>query len=214
MGDKCAEKGSLAGAQAIRRNEKFLLACMLLLTFFVSSMAGWLYETIDNVFRFGGFYLREMWMLPWCPIYGAGAMVLLATLNPLKAKMEKSGFSPGSVFSVLLVSSFVVTGVVELLGSYVCDLTMGGVPWDYSQAWMNFDGRVAPEYTIKFVFLAMLLLYGLWPLMQKARLSHPRVVCSLAVSLLVLVVFDTIAENAGMWDPIQDSWRIYGINHW
>ncbi len=74
-----------------------VVASVAVILFAVFSFAGWLYETVDNVFTFGGLYLRASLMLPWCPIYGIGGLLIVALLEPLRQRLVARTTKPVEV---------------------------------------------------------------------------------------------------------------------
>ena len=188
-------------------------ADIVVILFAVFSLAGWVYETLDNVVAFGGVYLRASLMLPWCPIYGVGGLIMLGAMGPLRGRLE--GRVP-KVAEVLLVSAgiFVLAALVELAGSYVCELLMGYVPWDYSGVPLNVDGRIAPRYTLRFVAMGLLALYGVRPLVASWAQRNGRSAHAVAVALAALFLLDCVLEALGVWRVAKDALVPFGINHW
>ena len=181
--------------------------------FAIFSFAGWLYETIENIFTFGGLYLRAELMLPWCPIYGIGGLVIVAVLEPLRKRMATRLPRPAEL-ALSCVAIYVLTTAVELTGSYACEMIMGYVPWDYSDAWMNFDGRVAPAYTLRFVVLGLVALYMVFPRVRRWAYAHAHTAAKVSGVLVVLFVLDNVLNAMGIWAPIKDALVPFGINHW
>lgn len=184
-----------------------------IILFALFSCAGWLYETIENIFTFGGFYLRAQLILPWCPIYGIGGLLIVALLEPLRRRLQ--GRMPAFLqFLIIAIGIYILASAVELAGSYVCELTMGYVPWDYSHAWGNFQGRIAPVYSMRFVILGLIALYVLFPVVTRFVEARPRAAMITSVLLLIALVGDYALEFAGMWDGVKDGLTAFGINHW
>ena len=177
------------------------------------SCAGWLYETIDNVFAFGGVYLRAQLMLPWCPIYGIGGLLIVALMEPLRRKLQNRASLLVQV-AVVAMGIYLLTGAVELAGSYISEWAMGYVPWDYSHAWGNFQGRIAPAYTLRFVVLGLVALYALHPAISRFTVEKPVAARRLAAMLVVAFVGDFGLQIAGVWDVVKDSLTVFGIKHW
>jgi uncharacterized membrane protein len=135
-------------------------ASVAMILFALFSCAGWIYETVENVFTFGAVYLRASLMLPWCPIYGIGGLVIVAVLEPLRRRLADRVPLVAQVV-IVVAGIYLLTTAVELAGSYACEALMGYVPWDYSTAPLNFQGRIAPMYTARFVVLGLIALYVL-----------------------------------------------------
>lgn len=181
--------------------------------FAVFSFAGWLYETIENVLSFGGLYLRSALMLPWCPIYGIGGIIIVVIMTPLLNRLGKRMPKPALIL-VTIVALYVLTAAIELAGSYVCEAITGVVPWDYSHAWANFDGRIAPAYTVRFVVLGLIALFVVDPLVKRFVQTKPRAARIVAAVIVVLFVFDVAFECMGYWGAVKDSLVPYGVHHW
>lgn len=201
------ERSRLDGAPAL------LAVSIGVILFVIFSCAGWIYETVENVFSFGGFYLRASLMLPWCPIYGIGGLIIVFVMEPVRrhiAPRKSFAFQ----IAVIIVGIFVLTALVELAGSYVCEAVMGRVPWDYSDAWLNFDGRIAPAYTLRFVVLGLIALYAVYPLVTKWALANMYKAFVLSVVLVGLFLLDNVLEAAGLWSKVKDALSVLGVKHW
>lgn len=188
-------------------------ASVAMILFALFSCAGWLYETVENVFTFGGVYLRASLLLPWCPIYGIGGLVIVVALEPLRRFLADRVPLVAQV-AVVIVGIYILTTAVELGGSYACEALMGYVPWDYSTAPLNFQGRIAPMYTARFVVLGLVALYGLYPLASRWALTHERAALVVAIALAALFVADNVLQALGAWAPVKDSLVPLGIKHW
>lgn len=190
-----------------------MTASVTVILFTLFSFAGWIYETVENVFTFGGLYLRASLMLPWCPIYGVGGLVIVGVLEPLRCRIM--GRMPRWAEIVIICACvYLLTSAVELGGSYACEAIMGYVPWDYSHAWMNFQGRIAPAYTLRFVVLGLVALYIVYPLVIKRARRNPQTTCTIAIVIALLLVADAALQAAGVWQPVKDALVPLGINHW
>lgn len=191
----------------------YVKASVAVILFALFSCAGWIYETVENAFSFGGVYLRASLMLPWCPIYGIGGLVIVAVLEPVRRRIAAR--VPLAVqLAIIAAGIYVLTSAVELAGSYACEAAMGYVPWDYSDAWLNFQGRIAPAYTLRFVVLGLVALYGLYPLVAKWARRHRRGAVIAAVAVIALFALDNALEAMGAWAPAKDELVQYGVNHW
>ena len=188
------------------------VGCIVLL-FAAFSFAGWLYETIDNVFAFGGLYLRAQLMLPWCPIYGIGGLIIVSAMEPVRRCL--GGRVPLVLqVALLAVCIYALSAAIELAGSYVCEAMMGYVPWDYTHSWGHFQGRIAPAYTARFVVLGLVALYMVLPAITRFSAKHPKTANRIAVILIALFIGDYALQSAGIWDGVKESLTIFGVQHW
>lgn len=136
--------------------------------FMLYSILGWLYEVFLEVMVYRwGFSDRGVLSGPYCIIYGAGALLLLALLGKLQKKpvfIGKRKITPLLVF----VGIVIITTVVELIGSYIMEFTTGEWLWDYTRFRFHFQGRIALNPSIRFGIGGMVCLYILQPLFAKS----------------------------------------------
>ena len=123
--------------------------------FLIFSFGGWIYESIwcSMIEQNQGFVNRGFLFGPWIPIYGFGILAAFYVFR----KLRVSG--GGMIF---LVGALVST-VLELLGSYAMELVTGSFLWDYSDCFMNFQGRIALQPDLYFGFLILFAYYVVYP---------------------------------------------------
>lgn len=173
------------------------------LAFMAFSCVGWAYEILYDWFVNGlGFVMRASLLGPWCPIYGIGGVLIVAVFsNFIKRKHIVLGHDVTPILAVFGIIALVIG--VELVGSYICEATMGYFPWDYSGDFMNFEGRIALRFTTIFTVGGMFFLYWLWPRIVsfcEQRISLAKLVTGL---LSFLFVCDMIGENLGIWQMVR-----------
>ena len=152
-------------------------------------------------------------MLPWCPIYGVGGLIIVAVLEPVRNALSQR-CSKGIELVLVALGIYVLTSLVELAGSYACEMIMGKVPWDYSHAWMNFDGRIAPQYTLRFVVLGLVALYGVYPMVTRWTREQPQRMRVIALVMVAALTLDCILQFFGIWGPVKEALVPLGIQHW
>ena len=156
----------------------------------------------------GGFQPRASFAGPWCPIYGIGGLLIVWCFAPasrwLGARMPK----PLEVLAVA-VGVFLLVSAVELVASYACEALMGFMPWDYSSSWGNFQGRVAPAFTMRFVVGGLVFLYLLAPAVEGWASGRRAAALRLAGVLLALFALDGALELAGVWNGIIPRGEVY-----
>lgn len=184
------------------------------LEFAAFSFAGWFYETLENVFTFGGVYLRASLGLPWCPIYGVGGVIMVIAATPIIRSCRERGCSTAEEVARVAVCVGVVALVTELACSYLLEWLTGGFPWDYSQTWGNFEGRIAPPFTAGFIVLGLMAAYGVAPWVAAWADEHRSEARSLAILVVALLAFDCALEAMNAWDPLQEHLEPFGIHHW
>ena len=102
--------------------------------FVVACFAGWVIETIWHmtVVEFGVYQERAGLLYgPLSPIYGVGAVLMTIALNRIHDK------NPIIIFLI----SAVIGGAFEFFVSWFLEVSFGIVAWDYSDTFLNIDGR-------------------------------------------------------------------------
>lgn len=137
--------------------------------FMFYSIIGWLYEVFLEVAVYHwGFSNRGVLFGPYCVIYGTGALILIFSLRKLMEKRIYAGKILVTPFLVFL-GIIALTTILELIGSYIMELTTGEWAWDYRRFAFNFQGRIALNPSVRFGIGGMFFLYVLQPLFIKAR---------------------------------------------
>ena len=162
-----------------------------MLYFFAYAVIGWLYEVFLEVVVYRwGFSNRGFLFGPYLPVYGFGALLLLAAFGPLRRRRILLG--PISITPLLLFFGIMLlTTALELFTSYWMEWTAGGWQWDYSTYFCNFEGRIALNPSVRFGLGGLVFLYLVQPVLEKGVLrlgvQKSRL---LALFLFVLVLAD------------------------
>lgn len=128
-------------------------------------------------------------VLPVCPVYGLGALAILALPGPVRA-------SP----LLLYLGGVVMASVVEWALAVFYEKVAGAPFWDYSALPWNFQGRVCLSFSLIWGVLALPLTYWVQPWLAPrlalipASLTLPAFLFYLAdgaLSLLLLRRFGT-----------------------
>ena len=107
--------------------------------FFIYSFLGWVMESILETVRKKRFVNRGFLIGPYCPIYGAG--VLLITI--LLAKYNDDIW-------ITFLMSLLICGTLEYATSYIMEKIFKARWWDYSYRKFNINGRICLETLIPF----------------------------------------------------------------
>lgn len=116
----------------------------LLWLFFIYSFLGWVTEVFLKYQQYHRFINRGFLIGPYCPIYGAGA-VLITVGRGMLSSFERS-------WAMSFLIAFVLCGLLEYATSYILEKYFHARWWDYSQKPMNLHGRV---------WIGNLILFGL-----------------------------------------------------
>jgi uncharacterized membrane protein len=142
--------------------------CKMIFYFLACGFMGWIVETIDVWITTGKLTDRGIlfftplpiglpliWGLPIIFLYGFGGVAVVYLLKRYKK-------SPVALFITGLVSMT----LIELGTSYLMEATIHRSYWDYSNSFMNFDGRICLTSSIAWGVLSMVLVYGLMPAVE------------------------------------------------
>ena len=118
--------------------KKFAREFLKLFWIFVfGCIMGYVMEVIFNFVRTGEFETRQGLIYgPFAPVYGIGTLAFYLILPKFK-----------KMWQVFLVSG-VLGGVTEYLSSYFQEKLFGTISWDYSNQFLNFNGRTSILYCI------------------------------------------------------------------
>lgn len=164
------------------------------LYFWVYAALGWVYEVFLEVVVYRwGFSNRGFLFGPYLPVYGVGALLILAFLRGLSRRQWCVGHV-NLMPAVVFVAVVALTTVVELIASYLLEWTTGGWLWDYTRYTIQWQGRICLSASLRFGVGGMIVLYGLQPLLEKgmARLGDKRK--PVFWVLFVLFVIDCISR--------------------
>ncbi len=124
-------------------------------TFYISSVIGFLYELIISLIKTGKYH-RGILFGPWLPIYGTGTVLIIALLNKYKKK-------PYLIF----ILSFFLTGILELIIGFILNKFLNMRLWDYTGWFLNIKGYVCLLSAFCFAIGGLLAIYVLKPLVDK-----------------------------------------------
>lgn len=166
----------------------------LVLLFIFFAVCGWIYEVIWTYFDDGVWVNRGVLFGPWLPVYGTGGMIIYAIFH----KQIRKPLYVGKLnirFLLLFIYICLITTVVELAATYIIELT--GSPftvlWDYSDHFMNFQGRICLDASARFGILGLMIIYGALPLYRKlVGMKNQKVLNIVSWTLIVLFLIDCL----------------------
>ena len=130
--------------------------------FLVGCVFGAYYEEILNLVIHFHYHHELVWQLrrgviygPISPIYGMGAVLMIAILGRKKRPDYQTIF-----YGALLGGGF------EYLISFLQETFLGTVSWDYTNEFLNINGRTTIPYAFVWGLLALLLVKVVYPLIS------------------------------------------------
>ena len=151
------------------------------LWFMLYSMLGWVWETALCSITQGHFINRGFLNGPYCPIYGAGALVDIICLGWLHNPL------------LLFLTGAILACALEYATSYAMEYYFHARWWDYSTKRFNLNGRICLEGALVFGLFAVALILFIQPRISAATsLLEPGATETLAGALAFVFFFDLV----------------------
>ena len=129
----------------------------LLLTYFlIYSFLGWIVESIFRSVSEKKIINTGFLKGPICPIYGFGALIMVAVLNGLSNNIVQ-----------LFISSVIILTLWEYIVGVLLEKIFHTKYWDYSDHKINFQGRICLSNSIYWGILGVVFVKYIHPFMQK-----------------------------------------------
>ena len=167
----------------------------MLWSFIAYSFAGFLLETAFAWLTGGTEGRKGLLVLPLCPVYGAGACLVLALTAPVRGE-------PPAVF---LVGGLAATAA-EYLAALYHEKALGVSFWDYSDLPGSLRGRVCLPFSLAWGTLSLGLVYWLPPLLAPWLAHIPAPVGWLARATLLIDGLFTAALLRTTGDTASLRW--------
>lgn len=192
-----------ASTAKLKDNRKDLAAPMNYQTLFVlflfGSVAGFFLEGVWHIFKTGTWesHSAVVWG-PFCIIYGVGllAVYLIALLL--------------SRFGLLRqFTAFAVSGaVIEYFASLIQEIWLGSASWDYSDHFLNIDGRISLQMALFWGVLGLLfvcfLRSPLCCVLDRIRGKRLNYVCTI-LSIFMAINLLVTASALNRWKDRQNG---------
>jgi len=138
-----------------------------------------------------------IWGLPFILIYGFGGAIMIWCFRPL-AKM------PVLLFFICMISMT----VFEFLTSYIYELLWNQILWDYSNRFMNIQGRVCLTTSIMWGVLGIISVKIFGPLFHRIYIKFKNEkIMHIILLVLVLYIFVCYAIRPIFFKNLIDHLR-------
>lgn len=156
----------------IKKDYKFLL-----FSFFLVSIIFWFVEIIYSLIFRNIFVLPGVWYGPYCPIYGLAFVLIMLVFK-----------KNGNIFFNILKIALTVT-ITEYVISYISEKTFNNIIWNYSDKFLNLNGRICLEMSLVFTFAGIIMMYLLAPIIEKLykKLGKSTKYINIVLSILMLI---------------------------
>lgn len=146
--------------------------------FFIYSFAGWLMESVSDTIRKKKFVNRGFLIGPYCPIYGAGVILITILLRKYREDILATFFM-----------SIIICGVLEYMTSYIMEKIFKARWWDYSNRKFNINGRICLETLIPFGIAGTFITIVINPFLLKYISMVPDLVMHIFTVVFLAIYF-------------------------
>lgn len=126
----------------------------ILFSFLLYGIFGWLLDSLKRSWDNRRWTTGGFSFLPFAPIYGFGALIVLWLAPVIRAWPL--------ILEFLILA--IVLGVFEYLGALYCEIILRQKLWDYSKEKFNLHGRTDLFHLVSWGILALMLIYWIHPL--------------------------------------------------
>lgn len=151
-----------------------------LFVFIITSMIGWLIELTYSSITSHKLNIPGFLFGPYLPVYGAGAVIIILLCN------DKNIFKRiGKIFTLTTILEYIVSVMLEKI--------VHRKWWDYSNQFLNINGRVCLLYSIYWVVLGLAILKFIKPLFEniydKIKSKKTTIVI---IAIIIVMIIDLI----------------------
>lgn len=159
----------------------------LLIYYFVCSIIGWILEMIYGFMVFGHFVDRGFLYGPMCPIYGCGAVIMVLVVEGFRNKKIDNIVIKALIITILFT-------ILEYMASLILELIFGLRWWDYSNEFLNINGRVCLMFSLLFGIMGVAFISIVYEPAEKLISILKQKVSNkiIWISLLVLIIGSTV----------------------
>lgn len=156
----------------------------LLYIFVISSVCGYFIELIWTLPRKGVFINHSAVVVgPFNFAYGICAVILTLLLD--KYKNES--------YPKIFLLSFIGGSILEYIMSLGMELVLGFTAWDYSNMFLNINGRICLLFSIFWGILGILWIKILYPKIENLLSKmKPKIYKIVIISLTIFLLFDIL----------------------
>ena len=180
----------------VKQINKLILLCFWILV--IGSVFGFFAEMMYALVYTRTFEIRKGLIYgPFIQVYGMGALAYYF--------LVKTDQDPKRIF----FKGMLLGGALEYLCSFFQEIFFGSVSWDYSNLFLNLNGRTCIQYCFYWGLIGVFFLKTVYPVLVKAEkyLDNKRVII-ISYLLLVFIVFDVGISTVA---TVRQNQRAEGI---
>ena len=152
----------------------------LLFSFFLVSIVFWFIEIIYSLIFRNTFVLPGAWYGPYCPIYGLTFVSLLFI------------FKKNGSFILNTIKIALTVTVMEYVISFISEKIFNNIIWDYSDKFLNLNGRICLEMSLAFTIAGLIMMYLFVPITEKLYKKHSNFIKYTNMILSIIMIIDIV----------------------
>lgn len=157
------------------------------IVFSLFSFLGWIFESVFCSISERRFINRGFLNGPACPIYGAGGLIAWYALAPIEGDLA------------LFAAGAVGCSIVEYVTSWAMEKAYHARWWDYSDRFLNLNGRVCVPATLLFGTFSYLIARVMKPLVESVLRTWPDAASlCIAGTLAAIFAVDLAVTHIGL----------------
>lgn len=160
--------------------------------FIIYSFVGFIIETLFALVMYSTFESRQSFLYgPFCGIYGVGAVFMYVSLNKI---------CRGKNNHWLFWGGFVVGSIVEYCLSLIGELVFNVRWWDYSDRFLNLNGRICFLYSVFWGLLAVYFMRVINPKVDKVidfikKKVNIKIIKTITLFMFIFLLLDCIISG-------------------
>lgn len=164
----------------VKKIERFILRCFWILV--IGSVFGFFAEMLFALVYTRTLEIRQGLIYgPFIQVYGMGALAYYLALR--NEKDPKKAFIKGMILG----------GVLEYVCSFIQEIFFGTIAWDYSEMFLNLNGRTSIQYCIYWGIIGIFFLKAVYPwFVSLDKYLDSKKVLIFTYILMVFVIFDVV----------------------
>ena len=152
------------------------------LLFIIYSVIGWLLEIGFSLFELKKIVNRGFLIGPYCPIYGAGCLLLVILLSDYS----------DNIFA-LFALAIIICSLLEYITSWLMEKIFKLRWWDYTNMKFNINGRICLETMVPFGIIGVIVVKYVNPfLLNLINKIDPHTLTIIVIILMSLFIIDVL----------------------
>lgn len=156
--------------------------------FFIYSFLGYIFENIISFISNNNFDSGILYG-PITLIYGIGSVIILFISKFLFKNLHLPRWIETFIAAFVLI---VILTLLEFIGGITIETIFGIVFWDYSNYKYNIGKYISLEISIFWGILAIILIYGIHPFLNKLIIKIPHYITYIAMFIFIIDIAITV----------------------